>query len=108
MKNNNKIMRENLCIIPARKGSKGIKNKNVINFRGQPLIQHTFNIAKKIKTHFDILVSTDSKRIKKLAITNNFYFLGLRPKKLSGDKVETKDVLKYEIKQIEKLKKKKI
>jgi len=107
VKNNNKIMRENLCIIPARKGSKGIKNKNVINFRGQPLIQHTFNIAKKIKTHFDILVSTDSKRIKKLAITNNFYFLGLRPKKLSGDKVETKDVLKYEIKRIEKLKKKK-
>ena len=99
--------RENLCIIPARKGSKGIKNKNIINFRGQPLIQHTFNIAKKIKNQFDILVSTDSKRIESLALKNDFYFLGLRPKVLSGDKVETKNVLKYEIRRIEKLKKKK-
>ena len=107
MKKYNKIKRENLCIIPARKGSKGIKNKNIVNFRGLPLIQHTFNTAKKIKTKFDILVSTDSKKIKKLALENNFYFLGLRPKKLSGDKAETKDVLKFEIKRIEKLKKKK-
>ena len=100
MKKYNKIKRENLCIIPARKGSKRIKNKNIVNFRGLPLIQHTFNTAKKIKTKFDILVSTDSKKIKKLALENNFYFLGLRPKKLSGDKAETKDVLKFEIKQI--------
>ena len=28
--------------------------------------------------------------------------MGLRPKSLSGDKVETKDVLKYELKKIEK------
>ena len=42
-----------------------------------------------------------------MALENNFYFLGLRPKKLSGDKAETKDVLKFEIKRIEKLKKKK-
>ena len=98
---------ENLCIIPARKGSKGIKNKNIINFCGKPLIQHTFNTAKKIKNNFDILVSTDSESIKKLALKNNFYFLGIRPKSLSGDKIETKEVLKYEIKRIEKLKKKK-
>ena len=99
---------ENLCIIPARKGSKGIKNKNIINFCGKPLIQHTFNTANKIKKEFDILVSTDSDKIGKLALKNKFYFLGSRPKILSGDKVETKDVLKYELKRIEKLKKKKI
>ena len=70
-----KKFRENLCIIPARKGSKGIKNKNIINFCGKPLIQHTFNTAKKIKNEFDVLVSTDSKKIKELALKNNFYFL---------------------------------
>ncbi len=105
--NSKKKLRENLCIIPAREGSKGIKNKNIINLFGKPLIQHTFNIAKKIKSEFDILVSTDSKKIKQLALQNKFYFLGLRPKSLSGDKTETKDVLKFEIKRIEKLKKKK-
>ena len=105
---NKKIYNDNLCIIPARKGSKGIKNKNIVNFLGKPLIQHTFDTAKKIKNNFDILVSTDSRYIKKLALKNGLNFLGIRPKSLSGDKVETKDVLKYETKKIEKLKKKKI
>ena len=72
--NKNKF-RENLCIIPARKGSKGIKNKNIISFCGKPLIQHTFDTAKKIKNEFDILVSTDSDKIRKLALKNKFYFL---------------------------------
>ena len=104
---NKKIYNDNLCIIPARKGSKGIKNKNIVNFLGKPLIQHTFDTAKKIKNNFDILVSTDSRYIKKLALKNGLNFLGIRPKSLSGDKAETKDVLKYETKKIEKLKKKK-
>ena len=102
-----KKFKKNLCIIPARKGSKGIKNKNIVNFRGKPLIQHTFDIAKKIKNNFDILVSTDSKKIMKLSFKNNLLFLGKRPSSLSGDKVETKDVLKYEIKRVEKKRKQK-
>tara|TARA_Y100000590_G_scaffold269029_1_gene302126 strand:- start:12434 stop:13147 length:714 start_codon:yes stop_codon:yes gene_type:complete len=97
----------NLCIIPARKGSKGIKNKNIIKFLGKPLIQHTFDIAKKIIKEFDVLVSSDSKIIKNLAIKNNFIFLGLRPKILSNDKAKTKDVIRFELKRIEKINKKK-
>ncbi len=103
----NKTQKENLCIIPARKGSKGIKNKNIVKFRGKPLIQHTFITAKKLQKDFDVLVSTDSKIIRKLTLKHNFNFIGLRPKSLSGDKVETKDVLKYEIKKFEKMLKKK-
>ena len=102
VKLNKKKFKKNLCIIPARKGSKGIKNKNIINFRGKPLIQHTFDVAKKIKRNFDILVSSDSKIVEKLAINNNFIFLGRRPKSLSGDKVETKEVLKFELNRLEK------
>ena len=104
----NKTHKENLCIIPARKGSKGIKNKNIVKFKGKPLIQHTFITAKKLQKEFDVLVSTDSKIIRKLALKNKFNFIGLRPKSLSGDKVETKDVLKYETKKLEKLLKKSI
>ena len=95
-----------IAFIPARGGSKSIPKKNIKPFCGKPLIQHTFNTANKIKKEFDILVSSDSDKIGKLALKNKFYFLGSRPKILSGDKVETKDVLKYELKRIEKLKKK--
>ena len=105
---NKKNLKENLCIIPARKGSKGIKNKNIVKFLGKPLIQHTFVTAKKISKKFDILVSTDSKKISNLALKYNFNFLGLRPRSLSGDSVETKYVLKYEIKKFEKVLKKNI
>ena len=100
-------MIKNLCIIPARKGSKGIKDKNIIPFLGKPLVQHTFDIAKKIEEKFDVLISTDSQKIKNLSNKYNFYFFGYRPKKLSGDKVETKEVIKYELKKIEKIKKQK-
>ena len=38
-----------LGMIPAREGSKGIKNKNLVKFKGKPLIYHSIKIAKKIK-----------------------------------------------------------
>ena len=107
-KNTKNSLKENLCIIPARKGSKGIKNKNIIEFLGKPLIEHTFQVAKKIQNKFDILVSTDSSEVQKIANEYNFYFLGKRPSHLSGDKVETKHVLKFELNRIEKFKKKNI
>ena len=40
-----------LGFIPARSGSKGLKNKNMINFLGRPLIYHTLKIAKKFERH---------------------------------------------------------
>ena len=55
-----------LVIIPARSGSKGIKNKNIINFLGKPLIYHTLKFAKEIKKA-EVIVSTDSKKIKKIS-----------------------------------------
>ena len=39
----------NIAIIPARKGSKRIKNKNIILFKGKPIIYWTIIAAKKIK-----------------------------------------------------------
>ena len=38
-----------LCTICARKGSKGLKNKNIANLKGKPLVLHTLDQAKKIK-----------------------------------------------------------
>ena len=38
-----------LAIIPARAGSKRIKNKNLIDFNGKPIIEYTIDNAKKSK-----------------------------------------------------------
>ena len=53
-----------LGLIPARSGSKGIKNKNTKDFMGIPLIGHTIQVSKKINYIDELIVSTDDERIK--------------------------------------------
>ena len=40
------------AFIPARSGSKGIKNKNIIKLNNKPLIAHSIEHAKKIKKNY--------------------------------------------------------
>ena len=47
-----------LCIIPARSGSKGIPNKNIIDFKGKPMIAWSILQAQKCKYKMKIIVST--------------------------------------------------
>ena len=54
-----------VCIIPARGGSKGIKNKNLVNILNKPLIAWTLEQAKSSKYIDNIYVSTDSEKNKK-------------------------------------------
>ena len=63
MYKNNKI----LVVIPARSGSKGIKNKNIKNVKNKPLLVHSINYAKKCKFVDEIIVSTDSQKYAKIS-----------------------------------------
>lgn len=56
-----------LAIIPARGGSKGIKNKNIKLLCGQPLIAYTLKAAKNSKCITDIVTTTDSEKIARVA-----------------------------------------
>ena len=98
----NTMTRNYLCIIPARAGSKGIKNKNVSLLKNKPLIQHTIDVAKRIGKNCQIIVSTDCKKVHKIVQKNNLKFYGYRPKWLSGSYALTKDVVKYELNKFEK------
>ena len=100
-------MKNILTIIPARSGSKGIKNKNLKILNGKPLINYSIEIAKKLKKISDICISTDSREIKNIVMNYSIDFYGLRPKYLSGDSSLTVDVVKYELKKYEKILKKK-
>ena len=52
-----------LSLIIARKGSKGLKNKNIISLNNKPLVQWTIEASKKSKIIDHTLISTDSNRI---------------------------------------------
>ena len=54
------------AIVPARSGSKRFRNKNISNFMGIPLFQHSVNFANKLNFISKIIFSTDSKRYMKL------------------------------------------
>ena len=56
-------MKRIFCIIPARSGSKRIKNKNILKFYRIPLIGRTIKTAKKTKIFEKIIVSSDSRKI---------------------------------------------
>ena len=52
-----------LTFIPARAGSKGIKNKNMVAINKKPLIYYTLNVARKIGINTYPFISSDSKKI---------------------------------------------
>ena len=96
-----------LCIVPARAGSKGIRNKNIQKIKGKTLIEIACRVALKSKLFEDIIVSTDSKKylgFTKILKTKTPY---LRPRNLSGDKISDLELIRHELKVYEKFFKKK-
>ena len=71
-----------ICIIPARGGSKGLKNKNIQKVNGMPLIAYPIKAALKSKVCDTIFVSTDSEEIANTAKKFGAFVPFLRPKNL--------------------------
>lgn len=57
-----------IAIIPARGGSKRLPKKNILDFKGKPMIAWTIEAALKSKIFDRIIVSTDSEEIKEISI----------------------------------------
>ena len=96
-----------LGVTLARGGSKGIKNKNLTNINGKPLIYFTIKEALKSKKITKYIVSTDSEKIKSVAQKCKAETPFTRPKKLSGDKSSSASALKHALIECEKIYKKK-
>ncbi len=89
-------MKNNLAIIPARSGSKRIKNKNIKKFDNKPIIEYTLEVVKNSNMFSKIHVSSDSDKI--LKVSENYLSEKTdfkRPKNLSNDSTPIFDVLKY-------------
>ncbi len=96
-------MKKIICLICARKGSKGIKNKNIINFHNKPLIEWTFDLANSIKKFDKIYISTDSKKIITIAKKNKINVPFIRPKYLAKSNSKEIDVWKHALKHLKKI-----
>jgi CMP-N,N'-diacetyllegionaminic acid synthase len=74
-----------IAIIPARSGSKSIKDKNIKILNGKPLIAWSIQTCLKSKFISKIIVSTDSKKYAKIAKKYGANEVIIRPKNISKD-----------------------
>lgn len=84
-----------LAIIVARKGSKGIPNKNIKLLKDKPLIAYTFQEVKKVESIDRVVLSTDDHKAIELAHNYNIEVPFVRPEHLSTDTSDTKDVIRH-------------
>lgn len=82
-----------LAVIPARAGSKGVKNKNIRELGDKPLIEYTINAAVESAVFADIWVTTDSPAIQSYAQSRNVFCPQLREESLSGDQALAVDTV---------------
>lgn len=98
MKNNS--VTKNICLIPARGGSKRIPKKNIVDFHGKPLLFYTIQAAKNSGLFGDnIYVSSDSEEILKVASSNGVKALK-RPAEFSGDTASLEGVTNHLIREV--------
>jgi CMP-N,N'-diacetyllegionaminic acid synthase len=89
-----------IAIIPARSGSKSIKDKNIVNFRGKPLIAWSIEQCLKSKKIDEVYLSTDSKKYANIAKKFGLKNIIFRPKSISGDKSTDYDFIKHFIENV--------
>ena len=73
------------ALIPARSGSKGIKDKNIIDVLGKPMMAHSILQAIKSRYIDEVYISTDSEKYAEIAMRYGAKAPFLRPSDISGD-----------------------
>ncbi len=86
-----------IAIIPCRSGSKGIKDKNIKQIFGKPLVYYSIFFALQCKFIDRVIVSTDSKKYKKICESLGAEVPFLRPKSISKDSSLDVDLFKHAI-----------
>ena len=92
---------KNIAFIPARSGSKRVKNKNIKKLNDIPLINYTIQSAISSNLFDRIIVVTDSIEYEKISIEAGAESLGLRPKNISGSNSPDIEWVKWIIKKLD-------
>ena len=93
-----------LVVIPARGGSKGIPMKNIYPLNGKPLLLYSLEMMKQVDFDGDVAVSTDSEKIKEMALMIPGIDVIDRPQDISGDSASTESALLHALEVMEKRK----
>lgn len=96
-----------ICTICARAGSKGVKNKNIRELHGKPLISHTISQAKSSGLFETIAVSSDSQTVLDIATELAVDFSIRRPDELATDTADKLDAIRHAVTYVEDKKGKK-
>ena len=89
-----------IALIPARSGSKGVKDKNIRNLGGYPLLAWSILACKKCGLIDKVIVSTDSKKYASLAQKFGAEVPFLRPPEISSDLSTDIEFIDHAIKKI--------
>ena len=84
----------NIAIIPARSGSKGLPDKNILDLNGHPLMYYTIKAALKSGCFDTVMVSTDSEKYADIAKSCGAEVPFLRTEELSSDTAGSWDVVR--------------
>lgn len=84
-----------LVVIPARGGSKRIPSKNIRLLNDKPLLAWTIEFALAVDMFSNVIVSTDSSEIEKIATSAGAEVPALRPAEISTDFASTVQVLQH-------------
>lgn len=85
---------KNIAIIPARSGSKGLRDKNIKELLGKPLIAYSIEAAVQSNLFDEVMVSTDSEEYAEIARLCGASIPFLRSKEMSSDNADSWDAVR--------------
>lgn len=88
-------MPRSLCVIPARSGSKGLKNKNILELCGKPVLAYSIEACIKSGIFEEVYVATDSKEYAKIALDFGAQVPFLEPSEIARDNNSSLDPVLY-------------
>lgn len=94
---------KNIAIIPARSGSKGVKDKNIRDLNGKPLMAYTIEAAFKSGEFDKVMVSTDSEKYADIARSLGASVPFLRSKDTASDTASSWNMVEEVLKNYKEL-----
>jgi CMP-N,N'-diacetyllegionaminic acid synthase len=94
---------EVVAIIPARSGSKGVRDKNIKNLHGHSLLEWSIKAALKAKLIDRVFISTDSLEYARISKEHGAEVPFLRPSSISGDTASDLDFIIHAIEEFNKM-----